>query len=153
MIGCKSRQPHPLSNNSQSHQYMSQNALVPQNIEKYGRHYDDHSLLSKLKSVAAKAGRKVVYNVLLLYYMLTDAHIPLKHKRLIVGVLGYFILPIDLIPDFLPGTGFVDDLLALLYVVKVLHDCITPEIKAKAESKCNEYLHTNPSSPTATTKG
>ena len=136
MIGCKSRQPHPFSNNSQSHQYMSQNALVPQNIEKYGRHYDDHSLLSKLKSVAAKAGRKVIYNVLLLYYLLTDAHIPLKHKRLIVGVLG-----------------FVDDLLALLYVVKVLHDCITPEIKAKAESKCNEYLHTNPSSPTATTKG
>ncbi len=119
---------------------MSQNALVPTDIESYGRHYDDHSLFSKIKAVAAKAGRKVIYHVLLLYYMLTDAHIPLKHKRLIVGVLGYFILPIDLIPDILPGTGFVDDLLALLYVVKALHDCITPEIKAKAEAKCNHFF-------------
>lgn len=116
--------------------------LLPQKIEQYGQHYDDHSLWNKIKSTAAKAGRKVIYNVLLLYYMLTDATIPLKHKRLIIGVLGYFILPIDLIPDFLPGTGFADDLLALLYVVKVLHDSITPEIKAKAENKCNDYFKT-----------
>jgi len=119
---------------------MPQNALVPKKIEQYGRHYDDHSLFSKIKSVALKAGRKVIYNVLLLYYILTDAHIPLKHKRLIVGVLGYFILPIDLIPDFLPGTGFADDLLALLYVIKVLHDCITPEIKARAKAKLSEWF-------------
>ena len=117
--------------------------LLPQKIEQYSEHYDDHSLWSKIKSAAAKAGRKVIYNVLLLYYMLTDATIPLKHKRLIVGVLGYFILPIDLIPDFLPGTGFADDLIALLYVVKVIHDSITPEIKAKAENKCNEYFKTD----------
>ncbi len=103
---------------------MSENALVPQKIEQYGRHYDDHSLWSKIKSAAAKAGRKVIYNVLLLYYMLTDATIPLRHKRLIIGVLG-------------------DDLLALLYVVKVLHDSITPEIKAKAQAKCNDYFKTD----------
>lgn len=117
--------------------------LLPQKIEQYSEHYDDHSLWNKIKSAAAKAGRKVIYNALLLYYMLTDATIPLKHKRLIVGVLGYFILPIDLIPDILPGTGFADDLIALLYVVKVLHDSITPAIKAKAESKCNEYFKTD----------
>lgn len=116
--------------------------LLPQNIEQYSRHYDDHSLWNKIKSAALKAGRKVIYNVLLLYYVLTDATIPLKHKRLIIGVLGYFILPIDIIPDILPGTGFADDLLALLYVVKVLHDSITPAIKAKAEAKCNEYFKT-----------
>ena len=98
--------------------------LLPQKIEQYSEHYDDHSLWNKIKSAAAKAGRKVIYNALLLYYMLTDATIPLKHKRLIVGVLGYFILPIDLIPDF-------------------LHDSITPAIKAKAESKCNEYFKTD----------
>ena len=122
---------------------MSENALVPSKIEQYGRHYDDRSLWDKIKSAAAKAGRKVIYNVLLLYYMLTDATIPLRHKRLIIGVLGYFILPIDLIPDIIPGTGFADDLLALLYVVKVLHDSITPEIKAKAEAKCNDYFKTD----------
>lgn len=119
---------------------MSQNALVPSNIEQYSHHYDDRSFFSKLKAVALKAGRKVIYHALLLYYVLTDATIPLRHKRLIVGVLGYFILPIDLVPDILPGTGFVDDLLALLYVVKVINDSITPAIKAKAEAKCNQYF-------------
>ena len=119
---------------------MSNKSLVPANIEQYGQHYDNKSLFDKIKSAAGKAGRKLVYHVLLLYYVLTDSAIPLRHKRLIIGVLGYFILPIDLLPDFLPGTGFVDDLMAVLYVVKVINDSITPAIRAKAESKCNEYF-------------
>lgn len=119
---------------------MPSTELVPAKIENYGRHYNDHSFFSKLKNTALKAGRKVVYNALVLFYTLTDASVPLRHKRLIVGVLGYFILPIDLIPDILPGTGFADDLIALLYVVKVVSDSITPQIRAKAEAKCNEYF-------------
>ena len=101
---------------------MSNKSLVPANIEQYGQHYDNKSLFDKIKSAAGKAGRKLVYHVLLLYYVLTDSAIPLRHKRLIIGVLGYFILPIDLLPDFLPGTGFVDDLMAVLYVVKVINE-------------------------------
>ena len=105
---------------------MSNKSLVPANIEQYGQHYDNKSLFDKIKSAAGKAGRKLVYHVLLLYYVLTDSAIPLRHKRLIIGVLGYFILPIDLLP--------------VLYVVKVINDSITPAIRAKAESKCNEYF-------------
>ena len=122
---------------------MSSKDLVPVNIEQYGHHYNDRSFFSKLKKAALKAGRKVVYNALLLFYTLTDTTIPLRHKRIIIGVLGYFILPIDLIPDIIPGTGFVDDLLAILYAVKVISDSITPQIRAKAEAKCNEYFKTD----------
>ena len=119
---------------------MSENALVPQKIEQYGRHYDDHSLWSKIKSAAAKAGRKVIYNVLLLYYMLTDATIPLRHKRLIIGVLGYFILPIDLVPDFIPIAGYTDDLAALTWGVYCVIKSITPEVKAQAAAKLHEWF-------------
>ena len=33
--------------------------------------------------------------------------------------------------------------MAVLYVVKVINDSITPAIRAKAESKCNEYFKTD----------
>ena len=122
---------------------MSSKDLVPVKIEQYGRHYDDRSFFSKLKKTALKAGRKVVYNALLLFYTLTDTSVPLRHKRIIIGALGYFILPIDFIPDIIPGTGFADDLLAILYAIKVISDSITPQIRAKAEAKCNEYFNTD----------
>lgn len=41
--------------------------------------------------------------VFTLYYMLQDDKVSLQHKTYIVGALGYFILPIDLIPDGIPA--------------------------------------------------
>ena len=110
---------------------------------KYAKHYDENELWEKLRKFGRKAGIKVTYAALLLYYVLKNPATSGKDRAKIIGALGYFILPIDLIPDFIPGTGFADDLLALLYVVKVLHDSITPEIKAKAQAKCNDYFKTD----------
>ena len=65
--------------------------LEPENIERYGKHYDENRLWNKLGTVARRAGSKVVYPVLLLYYVLQDKKTPLKHKAVILGALGYFI--------------------------------------------------------------
>ena len=53
--------------------------LEPENIERYGKHYDENRLWNKLGTVAKRAGSKVVYPVLLLYYVLQDKKTPLKH--------------------------------------------------------------------------
>lgn len=45
---------------------------------------------------------------------LKDENTPGKHKMIIIGALGYFILPVDLIPDFIPVAGFTDDAAALI---------------------------------------
>jgi uncharacterized membrane protein YkvA (DUF1232 family) len=51
----------------------------------------------------------------------------------IYGVLGYFILPADLIPDFAAGFGYTDDFTALIWVLNTISDSITPDIEAKAK--------------------
>ncbi|PEO50494.1 hypothetical protein CN563_02685 [Bacillus sp. AFS026049] len=51
-----------------------------------------------MKKFGKKAGVKVVYVALLLFYTLQKPTTPVWAKTVIVGALGYFILPIDLIP-------------------------------------------------------
>jgi uncharacterized membrane protein YkvA (DUF1232 family) len=62
-----------------------------------------------LKKVAAKASRKMHFSALILFYCLKDKDTPAWAKGVIVGALGYLILPVDLIPDVIPGAGYGDD--------------------------------------------
>ena len=40
---------------------------------------------------------------------------------LITGCLGYFILPIDLIPDFIPIAGYTDDVAGMIFAIKKMY--------------------------------
>lgn len=113
---------------------------TPQNIEQYQEHYSESGLFNKIGNVCKKAGMKAIYYVLLLYYVLIDENTPLKHKGMIIGALGYFILPVDLIPDLLPGIGFADDIAALTACLKAIHDNITPSVKKKAMQKLTDWF-------------
>lgn len=107
---------------------------------KYQGSFSAENFWTKVKSVAKKAGAKVVYVALILYYELTDPDIDAKEKAVIIGALGYFILPIDLIPDAIPVAGFTDDLAALLAAYKFVQHNITPEVEAKAKAKLAEWF-------------
>jgi uncharacterized membrane protein YkvA (DUF1232 family) len=101
----------------------------------YGKHYSEETFLDKALKVAKKAGVKVLYAGFLLYYTMKDENCSAKDKVLIVGALGYFILPFDLVPDFTPLLGYTDDLAALILVVKTVYGNVTPEIKEQAKAK------------------
>jgi uncharacterized membrane protein YkvA (DUF1232 family) len=111
-------------------------------LVKYGDSYDEESFWEKIKKVAKMAGCKLVYAALLLYYALCSNTVSTADKALIIGSLGYFILPFDLIPDFIPMVGYVDDLAALVFTVKKVYDNITPEISARARQKVTELFGT-----------
>lgn len=115
-------------------------ARHPKDIEKYQEHYDEDRLGSKLPKVARKAGSKLVYTVLLLYYVLKSSAVSNADKAKIYGALGYFILPLDILPDFLPVVGFADDLSAVLWAIHTVWKNITPEIKAQAAAKTREWF-------------
>jgi uncharacterized membrane protein YkvA (DUF1232 family) len=106
----------------------------------YEKHYDDNSLKAKLKRVARTAGAKVTYAVLLLYYVSTSPSVSRADKAKIYGALGYFILPLDLIPDLLPIVGYADDLTALIWALKTVWCNITPEIKEQAYTKLTSWF-------------
>lgn len=116
------------------------NNKVPQNIESYQSNYSESGLWKKVKSVAKKAGIKTIYMVLLLHYVLKSPDVPLEDKAKIYGALGYFILPIDLIPDFIPIVGYSDDVTALAFALHAVWKNVTPEIKQQAQRKLKEWF-------------
>jgi len=115
---------------------------VPQGEEivKYARLFDEKEFWDKMKRFGRKAGIKVVYAALLLYYVLKSPATSAKDRAKILGALGYFILPIDVIPDFIPIAGYTDDLAALTWGVYCVIKGITPEVKANAAAKLHEWF-------------
>ena len=113
-------------------------------VQKYGTYYSDNRFWKKVERVAKKVGATVLLPVFTLYYMLQDDKVSLQHKAYIVGALGYFILPIDLIPDgILPVIGFTDDIAVMTLVLKLVKDSITPEIKARPNARVSEIIGTD----------
>jgi uncharacterized membrane protein YkvA (DUF1232 family) len=108
--------------------------------ETYGRHYSDASFWDKLKSYARTAGMKVVYAALLLQYTMKSDDVSLKTKLIISAGLGYFILPLDFIPDFAPMLGFAEDLGVLMLILNQVSNSITPEIKKQARDHVHKWF-------------
>lgn len=112
----------------------------PKDIEKYQEHYDERKFGIKLPKVARKAGSKLVYAVLLLYYVLRSPMVSKSDKTKIYGALGYFLLPLDILPDFIPLAGYTDDLTAVIWALHTVWKNITPEVKAQAAAKTREWF-------------
>ena len=110
------------------------------NYEKYQKYFSDNQFWGKLKKIARKAGIKVAYAALLLYYVLRNPATPKADRTKIVGALGYLILPTDLLPDFLPVVGFTDDLAALAWALYSVAKNVTPEVKIQARQKLGEWF-------------
>lgn len=116
--------------------------IKPSDLNKYVPHYNELSFIEKVKSSGTILGEAVMMPILRLFYILKYADIPLSKKTLIMGALGYFILPIDLIPDFIPALlGFTDDLVVIAYVVKQVNQYTTPEIEARARRTYERICH------------
>lgn len=116
------------------------NERLPVIIEKSQVQYSEKGLANKLAKVARKAGLKVVYAVLLLYYALNSPSISTKDKSIIYGALGYFILPFDFIHDLLPFAGFTDDFAALAWAISKVVRNITPEVKRQARERVAHWF-------------
>ena len=112
----------------------------PCDVTVYQKNYSETGFWNKLRKAAVKAGAKVVYCALLLYYILQSPGVSARDKALIVGALGYFILPVDLVPDLLPLVGYTDDLAALTGSIMAVKANLTPEIKAAAQAKLSEWF-------------
>lgn len=113
---------------------------VLDNYDKYRKYFTDDQFWGKLKKLARKAGIKIVYAALLLYYVLRNPATPRSDRTKILGALGYLILPADLIPDFLPAVGYTDDLAALMWALYSVARNVTPEVKIMARHKLGEWF-------------
>lgn len=105
----------------------------------YSNKFTNGEFLEKISKIAKRAGAKLVYVALILYYTLQSDKVPIKDKAIIIGALGYLISPLDVIPDAIPIVGLGDDLAVLLYVLNKIGN-ISDDIKDKAKSKLNKWF-------------
>ena len=102
--------------------------------------YSENSLWLKLKNSGKKAGSEMVYLALKLYYAALDPKTPKWARLRIYSALGYFVLPLDALPDFIPVAGYSDDLVLLTLAVSTVAFYINDSIKNKAKEKTQQWL-------------
>ncbi len=107
---------------------------------KYANKFSQNDFVEKISRVAKRAGAKLVYAALILFYTLQSDKISTKDKAIIIGALGYLISPLDVVPDAIPIVGLSDDLAVLIYVLKMVWTDIDPSIKEQAKAKLNQWF-------------
>lgn len=106
----------------------------------YANKFSQAEFTEKIARIAKRAGAKLVYAALILYYTLQSDKVSKTDKAIIIGALGYMISPLDVIPDAIPIAGLTDDLAVLLYVLKKVWTGIDPEIMEQAKSKLSRWF-------------
>ena len=84
-------------------------------------------MAGKLKDWA----RVIKRDVRALYFASRDPRVPWYAKVLAVAVAGYALSPIDLIPDFIPVLGYLDDIIIVPLGVMLVVRLIPPENMAE----------------------
>ncbi len=106
----------------------------------YSSKFSNSGFVEKISKIAKRAGAKLVYAALILYYTLQSGKVPVKDKAMIVGALGYLISPLDVVPDAIPIVGLGDDLAVLVYVVNKVWGNIPEDVKESARAKLGTWF-------------
>ena len=106
----------------------------------YKDKFTQNGFIDKVSRIAKRAGAKLVYAALILYYTLQSDKVSVKDKTLIIGALGYLISPLDVMPDAIPIVGSGDDLSVLIYVLHKVWGDVSNEIKEKAHEKLSKWF-------------
>jgi uncharacterized membrane protein YkvA (DUF1232 family) len=94
---------------------------------------------ARLKEWARRLEREIV----VLWICTRHSRTPTLAKVLAVALVAYALSPIDLIPDFIPVLGYLDDLLivplGVWLVLKLVPGDVIAECRAEADLRINEW--------------
>lgn len=106
----------------------------------YATEFTEKSFWQKLADGAKAAGREIIEKALTMYYAAMDKDTPVWAKTVLIGALGYFICPIDAIPDAIPFAGYTDDAGAIAAALSIVAVHIKLDHKDLAKNKADEWF-------------
>jgi uncharacterized membrane protein YkvA (DUF1232 family) len=106
----------------------------------YIKQFSEAKLWTKLGKYARQIGLKSVYIILLLFFAYRRKDTPGWAKRIVLGVLGYLIMPLDAIPDLSPIIGYTDDLGVLSFGLVTIAAYINDEVREKARNQLHKWF-------------
>ena len=75
-----------------------------------------------------------------LYLAARDPRVPWYAKLLVAGIVAYALSPIDLIPDFIPVLGYLDDLVLIPFGILLALKLIPPQIMAECRARAQAAM-------------
>ncbi len=93
-----------------------------------------------LRRLLRRAGRAIALPALECLELLLDSQTPPQVRLTMLAALTYLLLPLDLIPDFVPVAGFSDDLVALTALLGLTGSHLTPDIRLRARRKLDRWF-------------
>ena len=106
----------------------------------YVSKFSELGLWKKIHSAGRQAGIKAVYSALLLYYAFRRKETPAWAKNIILGILGYFLAPLDAIPDISPIIGYTDDIGVLSFGIVTIAAYINEDVKVKSRVRLKKWF-------------
>ncbi len=95
-----------------------------------------------LRGARLKEAALAVPNLVkLVYRLMKDQRLPRRSKMVLGAILGYIVVPIDVVPDFIPVLGQADDFLLLAYGVRHIIDVAGAEIVLEHWDGSQDVLH------------
>ncbi|MFK7936139.1 MAG: YkvA family protein [Saprospiraceae bacterium] len=107
---------------------------------KYVQYFSEAQLWKKLQNYTKQAGMKVVYSALLLFYAYKRTETPSWAKRIVIGALGYFISPFDMLPDLTPLIGYTDDIGILSFGIVAIAAYINDDVRTNARERLEKWF-------------
>lgn|SRR3569832_699749 len=92
----------------------------------------DRDFWAKLRKVAGKV--PFAEDAAAAYFCAVDPTTPSKVKATLFAALAYFVMPFDVVPDFLAGIGFTDDAAVVALAISMVAKNIRPEHRARARA-------------------
>lgn len=90
-----------------------------------------------------RAGRTLARPALECLELLLDPQTPVPVKITVLAALTYLLVPLDLIPDFIPAVGFSDDLVALTALLGLCSRHRTPAVQLRAQRRLDQWFPLN----------
>lgn len=109
----------------------------PDRAREWAAQYREPSFRDKLRTAGRNAGSAVVERALALRYAAVSAETPAWARECAHAALGYFIVPMDAVPDAAPA-GFCDDMAVLATALGAVAAYVTPAIRARAARKARK---------------
>ena len=89
-----------------------------------------------------RRARELKMETYAIYLAYKDPRVPWYAKLCVACIVGYALSPIDLIPDFIPFLGYLDDLilipLGIAFVLKMIPQTVLAECRDKAQNTINQ---------------
>ncbi len=110
------------------------------NLDKYKKYFNLDKVQGHARKFMRQMSTKGIYTLLLLFYAFQGKETPSWAKNIIIGTIGYFLSPIDAIPDLTPVIGMTDDIGVLSFGIVTIACYINDEVRAKAVEQLTKII-------------